>query len=280
MAVADPLSVSLSLYAVMRLTSVQSDAFRPPHSSRNHPPCTTRRRVFPHQIRRQVLQASVLKHILRQATRTQTARGAAREEEMGRGRRCVPSFSGVHHFPTGVPGSPIFVPRVLDVEKGQLCFIIGTVYMDMPLKPNVLEDIARDVSSDFSSRIPLQLTRLQRSIPAPPPREKYHSENDNVMLEDESGRICLVGERLDNAGLVTGVIMGALGIETNNGDFEVVDICFPGMAPQPSAGLAWPAPKKSDESMDVDGKSHCSFDGQARRPPRSPSNAIYLECYS
>ncbi|TFK90949.1 hypothetical protein K466DRAFT_542531 [Polyporus arcularius HHB13444] len=142
-----------------------------------------------------------------------------------------------------VAGNPIFVPRVLDVEKGQLCFIIGTVYMDMPLKPNVLEDIARD-----------------RSIPAPPPREKYHSENDNVMLEDESGRICLVGERLNNAGLVTGVIMGALGIETNNGDFEVVDICFPGMAPQPSAGLPWPAPKKSDDSMDVDGQSSAGAD--------------------
>lgn len=40
----------------------------------------------------------------------------------------------------------MFVPRVLDIEKGRLCFIIGTVYMDMPLKPNVLEDIARDVS--------------------------------------------------------------------------------------------------------------------------------------
>jgi DNA polymerase delta subunit OB-fold domain len=34
---------------------------------------------------------------------------------------------------------------VLDVEKGQLCYIVGTVYMDMPLKPNVMEDIARDV---------------------------------------------------------------------------------------------------------------------------------------
>lgn len=42
-------------------------------------------------------------------------------------------------------GGATFVPRVLEVEKGKLCFVIGTVYMDMPLKPNVLEDIARDV---------------------------------------------------------------------------------------------------------------------------------------
>jgi DNA polymerase delta subunit 2 len=45
-----------------------------------------------------------------------------------------------------VKGSPKLVPRVLDVVKGQLCFVIGTVYMDMPLKPNVLEDVGRDVS--------------------------------------------------------------------------------------------------------------------------------------
>ena len=73
-------------------------------------------------------------------------------------------------------------------------------------------------------------------------------------LEDESGRICLVGDRINSACLVTGVILGALGIETNSGDFEVIDMCFPGMAPQPSAGLSWPAPKTSDESMDVDGE--------------------------
>lgn len=72
------------------------------------------------------------------------------------------------------------------------------------------------------------------------------------MLEDESGRICLVGDRIRSACLVTGVILGALGIETHNGDFEVVDLCYPGMAPQPSAGM-WPAPTVNGDAMDVDG---------------------------
>jgi len=35
---------------------------------------------------------------------------------------------------------------VLDVRQGQLCWVAGTVYMDMPLKPSVLEDVAKDVS--------------------------------------------------------------------------------------------------------------------------------------
>jgi DNA polymerase delta subunit 2 len=52
------------------------------------------------------------------------------------------------------------------------------------------------------------------------------------MLEDESGRIRLVGERLKDSGLVTGVIIGVLGAETPNGDFEVVDLCYPELAHQ------------------------------------------------
>lgn len=42
---------------------------------------------------------------------------------------------------------PELVGRVLDVESGTLCFIIGTVYTEMALKPNVLEDLAREVSA-------------------------------------------------------------------------------------------------------------------------------------
>ncbi|KAJ7134983.1 DNA polymerase alpha/epsilon subunit B-domain-containing protein [Mycena crocata] len=115
----------------------------------------------------------------------------------------------------GIKGSPVLVPKVLEVEKSQLCYIVGTVYMDMPLKPNVMEDIARD-----------------NSIPPPPPLSKFYSPDDSIMLEDESGRIHLVGERVVGARLVTGVIIAALGIETPTGEFEVVDICYAEMAPQ------------------------------------------------
>ena len=36
--------------------------------------------------------------------------------------------------------------RVLDVRQGELCWVAGTVYLDMPLKPNILDDISKDVS--------------------------------------------------------------------------------------------------------------------------------------
>lgn len=38
------------------------------------------------------------------------------------------------------------VERVLDVRQGELCWVSGTVYMDMRLKPNILEDVSKDVS--------------------------------------------------------------------------------------------------------------------------------------
>ncbi|KAI0060886.1 hypothetical protein BV25DRAFT_912021 [Artomyces pyxidatus] len=152
-----------------------------------------------------------------------------------------------------VAGSPKLVPRVLDVLKGQLCYIVGTVYMEMPLKPNVLEDIGRD-----------------HSIPAPPPLDKIHSPNDSIMLEDESGRIQLVGDRLKNTQLVTGVIAGALGVETISGEFEVVDICFPGMAPQEESG---DDDVEENESVDQGQEEYVAFISGLDIGSQSPSEA-------
>lgn len=44
------------------------------------------------------------------------------------------------------------VNRVLDVRQGELCWVTGTVYMDMPLKPNILEDVSKDVRPSRGSQ--------------------------------------------------------------------------------------------------------------------------------
>lgn len=46
------------------------------------------------------------------------------------------------------------VDRVLDVRQGELCWVTGTAYMDMPLKPNILEDVSKDVSRCLRREIP------------------------------------------------------------------------------------------------------------------------------
>ncbi|KAG9124522.1 hypothetical protein FRC07_011312 [Ceratobasidium sp. 392] len=106
------------------------------------------------------------------------------------------------------------VARVLDVVKGQTCYIIGTVYMDMPLKANVLEDIAQD-----------------HALAAIPARTKLASESDSVVLEDESGRVALAGDILAKEQLVTGVTVAVLGFEGPAAAFEVQEIVYAGMAP-------------------------------------------------
>jgi DNA polymerase delta subunit 2 len=52
------------------------------------------------------------------------------------------------------------------------------------------------------------------------------------MLEDESGRLRLTGNFLQSTQLATGAIIAALGTENANGDFEVIDIKLPDLAPQ------------------------------------------------
>ncbi|KAJ1919183.1 DNA polymerase delta small subunit Cdc1 [Mycoemilia scoparia] len=107
--------------------------------------------------------------------------------------------------------------KLLDISGGHLSFGVGTVYMEMPLKPNVIDDITRE-----------------HWIEVPPPRPKYCSENDQILLEDESGRVNLVGDILSEYKVVTGAVIAVLGKEDSEGNFHVHDICLPGIPPQVS----------------------------------------------
>lgn len=102
--------------------------------------------------------------------------------------------------------------RVLDVMQGELTWIIGTIYMDMPLKPQVLQDLVADVN--LSAAVPAQAWRDPR--------------RDVIQLEDESGRICIVGNKLLEHTLCTGTVVAVLGSETSSEEFDVIDIIYPG----------------------------------------------------
>ncbi|KAF2133992.1 hypothetical protein P153DRAFT_330716 [Dothidotthia symphoricarpi CBS 119687] len=111
-----------------------------------------------------------------------------------------------------------FVERVLDVRQGQLCWVVGTVYMEMALKPNVLDDISKE-----------------HWIVAPPPRETYVSTSgqDEMMLEDESGRLRVTGESLSSH-YVTGCVLAALGTEQADGSFQVIATQYADLPRQPA----------------------------------------------
>lgn len=126
------------------------------------------------------------------------------------------------------------VERVLDVRQGELCWVTGTVYMDMPLKPNILEDVSKD-----------------RWISAPSTVKHYYFAEDRgaVMLEDDSGRIRLVGDVLKSHLLVTGCIIAVMGTENINGEFDVLDIQLADLPPQPSRWSLSKNPPSEDVSM-------------------------------
>eukprot|EP01135_Chromosphaera_perkinsii_P003788 Nk52_evm34s255 gene=Nk52_evmTU34s255 len=131
------------------------------------------------------------------------------------------------------------VKSLIDVVQGKRCFIIGTVYKEMKLKPNVLDEYERE--------------RCMEGLP--PPREKYTTEEDTCVIEDESGRATLQG--INPANLVTGTVMAVLGKESSSGAFEVEDYCF--SEPPP---LAKPDVLRDSFSVPSVGK------GQDKRPDR------------
>ncbi|CAJ0757219.1 17365_t:CDS:10 [Entrophospora sp. SA101] len=108
-----------------------------------------------------------------------------------------------------------FCDKILDIRPDEICYMIGTVYIEMANKPNILDEITKD-----------------HTEPPPPPVYKYCGDNDDIMLEDGSGRISLVGDVIKNEILTTGVIMAVLGRQTSDGKFEVMDLCFADLAPQ------------------------------------------------
>ena len=103
---------------------------------------------------------------------------------------------------------------------------------------------------------------LQRWISAPTTADHYYSEEDgkdSIMLEDDSGRIRLVGNTLKDYFLVTGCIIAVMGTENANGEFDVIDLKFADLPPQPDRwSLSKPAsngttkkPKAKDEDVDM-----------------------------
>ncbi|KAI7893626.1 DNA polymerase alpha/epsilon subunit B-domain-containing protein [Mucor mucedo] len=114
-----------------------------------------------------------------------------------------------------LPEKPHYVEKILDIQAGQLCYMLGTVYLEMSAKPNVMNNL-----------------QDEESIIRPNTPAKYKSDHDVISLEDESGRVEISGSCLGREFLVTGMVVGILGKEVASGAFEALDICLPGMPEQ------------------------------------------------
>lgn len=114
------------------------------------------------------------------------------------------------------------VGRILDTTEGQHCFVVGAIYAAMPHKPDVLEELAHSATQPPPRRTPDAYTDPER---------------DALFIEDESGRVRLVGARIAPGSAlarrcVTGVVVGVYGVETPQGDLHVLDVQLPGIPPR------------------------------------------------
>eukprot|EP01100_Stratorugosa_tubuloviscum_P007115 TRINITY_DN2992_c1_g1_i2.p1 TRINITY_DN2992_c1_g1~~TRINITY_DN2992_c1_g1_i2.p1 ORF type:complete len:474 (+),score=165.54 TRINITY_DN2992_c1_g1_i2:32-1453(+) len=106
------------------------------------------------------------------------------------------------------------IQRTLDLKEGELCFLIGTIYKDMPLKPTVLQQFEK-----------------QKLFTIIPPRSNFVSQDDKLILEDNAGRITLLCDQEVVKKTISGCVVAVRG-RAISGEFEVIQIIEPGFAPQ------------------------------------------------
>ena len=114
--------------------------------------------------------------------------------------------------------------------------IVGTVFKDMKLKPNVLDELQKYSRVLDQYIVPPSVNgELTRST----------ADSDFMCLEDAESRMQITFES-DSARqllnrLCTGLIVAAKGSVTERGHFNLTDVCLPGTPPQPPLPLNRPS---------------------------------------
>lgn len=143
--------------------------------------------------------------------------------------------------------------KTLDAEPGEPCLVIGTLYKEMEGKPNALKEQTRDVLE-------------QRQGREQPTADKYCGAKDSLSLEDESGRIMLAGETLQQDVLVTGAVVAVRGQLDEDGVLQVEGICLPGLPPQPPLAEAAEAAETGDRYVALVSGLHVGDSQQDMHP--------------
>ncbi|XP_062507912.1 DNA polymerase delta subunit 2-like isoform X2 [Corticium candelabrum] len=111
-------------------------------------------------------------------------------------------------------GDDIFIQKLMDVKTGLRCCVLGTLFKAMPLQPSILKEISEEQGLN-----PL------------PAQARLTSDEDCLILEDESQRIALTGV-IPVSKSVTGAVIALVGQELSSGRFEVEDYTYCGIPPQ------------------------------------------------
>lgn len=131
------------------------------------------------------------------------------------------------------------------MKPGRPVAVIGTLFKEMKLKPNILNEFTNE-----------------RSVGVGPPKimDNYCAEDDVIVLEDTSGRVTLKVHASLTGNMVTGVVAGVIGSVQETGELLVHHLVTLGQCPHPAphpagravlAELTGSPPPAAEEGGDI-----------------------------
>lgn len=121
-----------------------------------------------------------------------------------------------------VQGEVTIFEKIVGLEVGKECVLIGTIYKEMKLKPCILDEYVVQKIEDGERIVP--------------DLDCFVSEDDSLILEDEFGRIALTTTDptvLNVMQMISGVVMAVRGEEATDGSFLVNAVCCAGVPVPP-----------------------------------------------